>query len=113
MAKSLFHIWLMCLRNNVSCSTTRGLFWLATDSKECLSIAAKDNDQMLHWLLNIIKFKSLTGKQRFHKSSNMIYLQTIPEWGQHFSAAHVNVILWTLKWHEKGIGTEFVLRVIC
>lgn len=47
------------------------------------------------------------GKYRFHKSSNMIYLQMISEWGQHFSAAHMNVILWTLKWCRKGFGTEF------
>lgn len=44
-----------------------------------LSIAARGNDQILQWLLNIIRFKSLTGKQRFHKSNNMIDLQTISE----------------------------------
>lgn len=31
----------------------------------------------------------------------------ISECGQHFSAAHTNVILWTLKCCGKGFGTEF------
>ena len=46
------------------------------------------------------------GKHRSHKSSNKIYLQMISECGQHFSAAHMNVILWT-KCCGKGFGTEF------
>lgn len=44
--------------------------WQQTPRYAC-PIDAQGSDQILLWFLNIIKFKSLMGKQRFHKSSNM------------------------------------------
>lgn len=77
MTKRLLHVRLMYLRKNVSRSTTGTLFQLSTNSKECLFIDAKDDDQILHWLLNI-KIKSLMGKQDVIKV--VTHLQITFEW---------------------------------
>lgn len=69
MIQRLLHVWLTYLR--VSHEALQGTLLTVNKFQGMPVLLMQKSDQILLWFLNIIKFKSLMGKQRFHKSSNI------------------------------------------